>query len=144
MSKTVWFAHRGFLKVWKSIEPFIEKAILDKSLYNIVTVGFSHGAALAVLCHEFVWYNREDLRKKILGYGYGCPRVIWGLRNLSILSRWERFTVIRNIDDIVTHVPPTVFGYYHVGSLLEIGEREKYSAIDAHRPESYLKELSLL
>ena len=141
MNKTAWFAHRGFLKVFKSVEPFISKAVFDKSLDSIITVGYSHGAALAVLCHEFVWYNREDLREKIIGYGFGCPRVIWGLKNQSLLSRWERFTVIRNIDDIVTHIPPTVFGFYHVGATLEIGEQGKYSSIDAHRPESYLAEL---
>jgi len=144
MNKTVWFAHRGFLKVWKSIEPFISDAILDKGLDNIITVGFSHGAALAVLCHEYVWYNREDLRGKILGYGFGCPRVIWGMKSPSLLERWERFTVIRNIDDIVTHVPPTILGYYHVGTMLEIGARGKYTSINAHRPESYLTELSTM
>ena len=143
MNRTVWFAHRGFLKVWKSIEPYITEDILDKSLENIITVGFSHGAALAVLCHEFIWYNREDLRGKILGYGFGCPRVIWGFKNRELMSRWERFTVIRNLDDVVTHAPPAIFGYHHVGSMLEIGEIGKYNSIDAHRPESYIAELSV-
>ena len=143
MNKTVWFAHRGFLKVFKSIEPYITEAMLDKSVENIITVGFSHGAALAVLCHEFIWYNREDLREKILGYAFGCPRVIWGFKNRELMSRWERFTVIRNLDDVVTHAPPAIFGYHHVGSMLEIGEDGKYSSVDAHRPESYIAELSV-
>ena len=144
MNRTVWFAHRGFLKVFKSIEPHIERAVLDRSLENIITVGFSHGAALGVLCHEYIWYNREDLRNKILGYGFGCPRVIWGKKTPELVKRWERFTVIRNLDDIVTHVPLTVLGYYHVGSMLEIGNRGRYSPIDAHRPESYIVELSTM
>ena len=141
MNKTVWFAHRGFLKVWKSIEPHLTRLILDPSLESIVTIGFSHGGGLAVLCHEYVWFNRPELRKNIYGYGFGAPRVIWGLRRRRIKERWDNFTVIRNIDDIVTHAPPFLFGYYHVGSLLKIGERGKYTSIDAHRPDSYLNEL---
>ena len=142
MNKTVWFAHRGFLKVWKSIEPHLNSLIFDPSLESIVTEGFSHGGGLAVLCHEYVWFNRPELRKNIYGYGFGAPRVIWGLRRRRIKERWESFTVVRNIDDIVTHAPPFLFGYYHVGNLLKIGEEGKYTSIDAHRPESYLNELS--
>ena len=141
MEGKIWFAHSGFLKVWKSIEPHIKKLILDPTVEGIETVGYSHGGGLAVLCHEYVWYNRPDLRGRIYGYGFGSPRVIWGLKKREHNIRWESFTVIRNTDDIVTHAPPALFGYFHVGSILEIGEKGKYSSIDAHRPESYLTEL---
>jgi hypothetical protein len=67
--------------------------------------------------------------------------VLWGKRTEDILSRWKRFTVVRNVDDLITHLPPRVLGYFHVGSLLEIGEKGKYSRIDAHRRESILAEL---
>ena len=102
---------------------------------------YSHGAALAVLCHEYVWYNRPDLRDLICGYGFGCPRVFWGFRTKKRMQRWERFTVIRNVDDIVTHVPPAIWGYSHVGSMIKIGEKGKYSPVDAHRPENIMAEL---
>ena len=141
MDKTVWYAHRGFLKVWKSMELHLRPHILDKTVESIITVGYSHGAALAILCHEYVWFNRPELRKSTYGYGFGAPRVLWGPRNDNIKTRWKQFTVIRNIDDIVTHVPPSFLGYYHVGTMLEIGKKGKYSKIDAHRPESYLNEL---
>ena len=65
MGKTIWFAHRGFLKVWKTIEDYIKEYIQDESIDKIIIVGYSHGAALAVLCHEYVWYNRPDLRNSI-------------------------------------------------------------------------------
>lgn len=136
-----WFAHRGFVRVWKSVEPYLEKEIADPTVRKIVTVGYSHGAALAVLCHEYVWDVRPDLREKLEGYGFGCPRVYWGPRFPWLMRRWERFTVIRNIDDVVTHVPPAVFGFSHVGELLEIGEKGRYSPVDAHRPENILAEL---
>lgn len=141
MGRTVWFAHRGFLRVWKSIEGYLEREIADMSVQRIVTVGYSHGAALAVLCHEYVWYRRPDLRKTLEGYGFGCPRVFWGLRTRDLMRRWEHFSVIRNIDDVVTHVPPAWLGYSHVGTLLKVGERGKYTAIDAHRPQNMLAEL---
>lgn len=133
--------HRGFLKVWESIKPYLEKEIMNTDVSKIVVSGFSHGAGVAVLCYEYVWYNRADLRDKIEGYGFGGPRVLWGKNARKIAHRWDNFTLIRNIDDLITHLPPALFGYFHIGKLLEIGERGKYTRIDAHRPESYLKEL---
>lgn len=138
---TLWWAHRGFVRVWKTVESHIARDLLDSTLQRIVTVGYSHGAALALLCHEYVWYHRPDLRDVIEGYGFGCPRVLWGLARPSLLHRWDRFWVIRNLDDAVTHVPPAFLGYRHVGKLLEVGTRGKYNAIDAHRPENILREL---
>lgn len=138
---TVFYAHRGFLKVWESLLPHIEGAVHDGSLKSIVTVGYSHGGGLAALCHEYVWHEREDLRESILGYGFGAPRVMWGLLSPSLKKRWAHFTVVRNIDDPVTHLPPAFLGYCHVGGLIEIGEGGKYPSIDAHRPENILTEL---
>ena len=141
MGKTVWHAHWGFLRVWKSIEPFLAEEIADPSIAHIVTVGYSHGAALAVLCHEYIWFHREDLRDHMEGYGFGCPRVIWGRLTEDLKTRWRHFTVIRNLNDIVTHVPPAFLGYKHVGDMLTIGKAGKYSPVNAHRSENILKEL---
>ena len=104
-------------------------------------VGYSHGAALAALCHEYVWFNRPDLRDSLEGYGFGCPRVFWGVKRQVSRARWEKFLVVRNIDDVVTHLPPAALGFSHVGELLEIGQRGKYGMIAAHRPENILTEL---
>lgn len=141
MGKVAWFAHRGFVRVWKSIEPYLEPLVSDRTITNIITVGYSHGAALAVLCHEYIWYNRPDLRDKTEGYGFGCPRVFWGIKTKKLKERWERFTVIRNTDDIVTHVPPAILGYSHVGNMIKIGERGKYTMVDAHKPDNVIAEL---
>lgn len=139
----LWFAHRGFVRVWKTVEGYIKRDLLDRTVSRIVIVGYSHGAALAVLCHEYVWFNRPDLRDTLEGYGFGCPRVLWGVRRPSLLARWENFLVVRNVNDLVTHLPPAILGYSHVGRMLEIGARGKYNAIDAHRPENILSELVL-
>ncbi len=141
MGRTVWRAHRGFLTVWRSMEPHLADMIADASVQRIVSVGYSHGAALAVLCHEYVWFHRPDLREMTEGFGFGCPRVIWGNLTGDLRARWRNFTVIRNLDDIVTHLPPAILGYTHVGRMLEIGEAGKYSPVDAHRAENILAEL---
>lgn len=141
MGKTIWFAHSGFLQVWKEIEPMLTEMITDKTVKKIVITGYSHGAALAVLCHEYVWFRRPELRDTTEGYGFGCPRVFWGIQTPNLKKRWEHFTVIRNIDDLVTHLPPVFMGYSHVGKMLKIGAKGKYTAIEAHFPESIQKEL---
>lgn len=141
MGKTVWFAHRGFLDIWKKLEPILSPKILDKAVDNIIISGYSHGAAIAVLCHEYAWYVRPDIRTSLKGYGFGCPRVFWGIKTENLKKRWQNFTVIRNVDDIVTHLPPAVLGYSHVGKMLEIGEKGKYSPIEAHIANNILTEL---
>ncbi|MBQ8885750.1 MAG: lipase family protein [Clostridia bacterium] len=143
MGKTVWFAHRGFLRAWKELEPTLEDEIADKSVQKIVISGYSHGAAIALLCHEYVWFHRPELRNSLEGYGFGCPRVIWGVKGPAFKKRWEKFTVIRNIDDLVTHLPPAFLGYSHVGTLLKIGKRGNYSPVEAHLPENIHRELLL-
>ena len=138
-----FLCHGGFLRVWRAILPYIEGALLDLSFENIVTVGYSHGAALALLCHEHVWYHRRDLRERVQGFGFGCPRVIYGHVPME-KERWGNFYLIRNLDDLVTHLPPRAFGFREVGRLFEIGRRGQYSRIDAHREENYILSLNSL
>ncbi len=133
------FAHRGFLRVFEAVLPRIREAASDSAVRAAVTVGYSHGAALAVLCHGYLWQTFPTLREHLMGYGFGCPRVMWG--KIPDERCWESFTVIRNLDDAVTHLPPTFLGYRHVGRLLEIGKKGRYSPVDAHRPENILHEL---
>ena len=140
--KDLWFVHRGFLRVFKVIEPHIAPLILDESVKKIVVSGYSHGAALALLCHEYCVFHRPDLAEEIAGVGFGCPRVVWGPLGKPLKARFERFTVVRNGKDIVTHVPPWIFGFHHVGKMIRIGEDADYGPIDAHRPENYLSELT--
>ncbi len=142
-SEQMWYAHRGFLSAWRELESTISPYISDKSIKKITVTGYSHGAAIALLCHEYVWFNRPDLRDTLGSFGFGSPRVIWGNYNAEFAKRFESFTVIRNTDDIVTHLPPAFLGYRHVGRLLTIGERGKYARAQAHYPENILAELYL-
>ncbi len=137
-----WYCHGGFLRVFKSVLPYIKGALLDLNFREIIIVGYSHGAALALLCHEYIWHERPDIRGCVFGYGFGCPRVIRGHVSEEH-ERWRDFYVIRNIDDIVTHLPPRVFGFRHVGNMIDVGKPGNYSRVDAHRAENYLKELGM-
>lgn len=139
--KHLWFCHRGFLSAWKEVRPHLRDAIMDKSVEQITIVGYSHGAAVALLCHEYACFNRTDIATHIEGVGFGCPRVVWGPVPKSVSRRFKRFLVVRNRNDIVTHLPPVLFGFHHVSPVLEIGKKGRYTKTDAHRPENYQKEL---
>lgn len=139
--KDLWLVHRGFLRVWKSIEPYIAGAVSDPRVKGILIAGYSHGAALAVLCHEYCVFHRPDLAGRVKGYGFGCPRVVWGPLKKRMRARFNGFTVVRNGRDIVTHLPPAVFGFRHVGDMLHIGRDARYGLIEAHKDVHYLKEL---
>lgn len=134
----IWFCHRGFMKVWKSIEKYISPEICDLSVSKIDIIGYSHGAAVALLCYEYVKYNRPDV--EVTGVGFGCPRVVWGFMRKSVKRRFEGFVVVRNGRDIVTHVPPVLFGFRHVGEVLKIGKSE--GQIKDHYPERYIEALT--
>ncbi len=136
MGKT-WYCHRGFLRVWRSVRPYLHDAVHDPSVNCITVTGYSHGAALAALAHEYVWFERPDLRGGgIRGFGFGAPRVYWGLcMDPDLRQRWLDFTVVRNGKDIVTYLPPIILGYRHVGRILQIGHSQ--DGITDHRPESY-------
>ena len=149
-----WKCHRGFLRVWKSIEPYIADTVMDMSVKHFVLVGYSHGSAIATLAHEYVWFNRPDLRPEssgnylsIEGYGFGCPRVFFGHMQKELRQRWLTFFPIRNLNDIVTHLPPVIFGYRDVSSVMKIGEKgklnkhRKLDCVNAHYPDNYILSL---
>lgn len=141
MGDPLWYAHGGFLRVWRAVEPYLSELIGRRDFHRAVVAGYSHGAALAVFCHEYIWFHRPDLRGALQGVGYGCPRVVYGYPGKEILARWERFTVVRNLEDAVTYLPPALLGYRHVGKMMEVGKRGRYSPWDAHREKNILKEL---
>ena len=137
-----FLCHRGFLRVWKSAEPYIGEILRESDAGRITVAGYSHGGALAALCHEYVWFTNPRRRRTLTGIGFGAPRVLWRLPGtLWPRERWDQFTVVRNTDDLVTHLPPALLGYRHVGRLLIIGEKGRYSAVDAHRPDAYGRSL---
>lgn len=147
--KHIWFCHRGFLRVWKSIEPYISQEILNPEIRKIEIVGYSHGAAIALLCYEYCAFNRSDI--EVQGFGFGCPRVFWGIVPKSVKHRFKHFYVIKKGRDIVTHVPPRIFGFKHISPIISIGEYSMFTYVKKfflllfgildHYPEEYLNNL---
>lgn len=135
----LWFCHRGFLKVWKAIELYLVPHIEDPKIRRIEIVGYSHGAAIALLCYEYCIFHRPDA--EVRGVGFGCPRVFWGFLPKCIKSRFENFKVVRNGHDIVTHVPPALFGFRHVSEVVKIGKGDSKGLIRDHLPNEYLNHL---
>jgi hypothetical protein len=62
----------------------------------------------------------------------------------AVKKRFEGFMVIRNKRDIVTHVPPAIFGYRHPSAILKLDDGVPCNSIDAHRPEEYIQCLDKL
>ena len=140
-----WLCHRGFLRVWKAMRDEVESAVFKAlewypEVTSIVCVGFSHGAAISVLATEDMAYLYGD-QLTVRGYGFGAPRVLCGRVPDAVRERLQCFTTVRNVHDIVTHVPPVWLGYRNAGKLVKVGQLFKYNPIDAHRPENYIKEL---
>lgn len=133
-----WLCHRGFLKVWKAIEPHLYDLIRSKDVEEIRVVGYSHGAALALLCYEYIKFNRPGVA--LSGVGFGCPRVFWGFIPSAVKERFRDFQVVRNGKDIVTHVPPWLFGFRHVAPVVKVGQT---NPIKDHTPEQYLDHLDV-
>ena len=119
--------HRGFLEAWREVKDEIIEEITQKRgdgfLWKRITVvGYSHGGALAGLCHECVWFHRPDLRENgLVGYGFEAPRFYGGYHvKKELRERWEHFHVIRNGSDIVPHCPPWILGFSHVGNITDV------------------------
>lgn len=133
---TKFYVHSGFCKCWKLIRDEIAKKVTELNPTSITVIGWSHGAALAVLAHEDMWYRfvkcREDsedvdvilssLRGKIKCITFGCPRVIgiWNFKKIK--ERFEGVTLFNNGSDIVCTVPPNWMFYRHVVQQTHIGK----------------------
>lgn len=146
--ETTWMCHGGFLRVWKAMQDEVLSVVSatlaeHEEVEFIGCIGYSHGAALAVLATESLTYTFGD-HYYIYGYGFGAPRVLWGKVPNEVKQRLRRFTTVRVVPDIVTHVPPKCLGFKHAGIMFELGRGSKYGPVKAHFPEVYEHELTKL
>ncbi len=110
-----WYAHRGFVKAWRSIEPIILPMILESTCVRIA--GYSHGAALAVLAHEdAIFHGVKDCQTKV----FGCPRVVW-MPSQLVGWRWDGLVRYQVRGDPAGMVPPWCWGFRHVGTEYKLG-----------------------
>lgn len=145
--KDPFYVHSGFLAAWKEVEDLVIGKITeldDEEKYkwkHINIIGYSHGAALACICHECVWYYRPDLNDNLQTYAFEAPRAFTHI-NKKVCERWKTCTIFRNNNDIVTHCPPKLFGFKHVGKVIQLHgsvdmiENKLWRCIKSHYPQS--------
>ncbi len=140
--KTAFYAHRGFLRAFRTLEPILA-GLAARPPAVLRIVGYSHGGALTVLSHEYVYYRFPHLRPRLFSYAFATPRVLFGPNRAEMKERFLQLTCVRNSGDIVTHLPPALLGYYHVGRMVTVGKSGRYSPFSAHKKENILRELRL-
>ena len=134
--------HRGFLSAYLSegIAKRIHSYITDE-IKEIFICGHSYGGALSLICaYELNCYFPHINFHTIV---FGCPRT----GNRAFAQNFNKLlpdTVrIENGNDIITKLPPPVFGYRHVGRVIHIGSPKIpgiYSITD-HSVGKYIKNL---
>jgi hypothetical protein len=120
--------HQGFVEaldvVWSDIIAALEQS---KPISRILTTGHSLGAALAALCASRIASELEVTAEAI--YGFGMPRVgtpaFAAAYNPLLGDRTYRFVYG---SDIVPTVPPTKFGFCHVGRYVPCKAGEHFAA----------------
>ena len=108
--------HRGFFRAYSQVRDLLLNRVYDNDYEKIIVIGYSHGGALCQLALEDLVYHFPNL--DITGYAFEAPRCVKAGKKLR--ERWKNLTVIRNGNDIVTHVPPKLFGYTDLGTMLKI------------------------
>jgi len=132
--------HEGFLKAYKS--PQVRDRILPLiggHTKKVRITGHSRGAALAALCALDVHYHYPQCCLQVLLFG--CPRV--GNRAFADSYNRRIFQTfnVRNGGDLVTHLPPALLGYRHVGVRLRVGKHSWLLSARDHTPRRYYASL---
>lgn len=143
----IWYCHRGFLKVWKGMRDQVREEVLDifgtGKITKIVCVGYSHGGAICLLATEDMRFLMNSLfpHVHVVGVGFGAPRVLWGKIPESVRNRLKSYRVVAIDGDIVTKLPPQLFGFKHLKKVNTINQKYEYNPIEAHFSRNYIKEL---
>jgi len=120
--------HEGFDEalnaVWSDIIAALEQS---KPISRLLITGHSLGAALAGLCASRIDSELGVTAEAI--YGFGMPRVgtpaFAAAYNALLGDRTYRFV---HGSDIVPTVPPTKFGFCHVGRHVSCKAEERFAA----------------
>ena len=129
--------HRGFGSALDAAWSQLVAALIETApVRNLVVVGHSLGAALAVLAAERLLKERQIDVQAV--YAYGMPRA----GNAKFADAYDSILGARTFrlvhgEDIVPTVPPTQLGYAHVGRHNLCGRNARFAlaALAAARSE---------
>lgn len=129
--KIIYKTHIGFTKSYKSIQDELHQQIKDicknNEVRDIEIFGHSYGGAMSQLCLEDLTYHYvEQLESPemfrnhvptITAMTIGAPRVFYKVCKKSwerIQTRLSRLILVANVNDLVTHCPPSIVGTKHI------------------------------
>lgn len=115
-----FFAHTGFLKCFLSVLPQIRKEITEK-IHTIKLRGHSKGSALAMLAHQWLWYNYPSIALNTIIFG--TPKVFLIFQRAKLQLMTHDIERVNQHFDLVSKIPPFfLFGYSHYGKETKIGQ----------------------
>ena len=135
--------HRGFMKCYKQVRNILLDKVYANQYNGVVVVGYSHGGALAQLCHQDLKYHFPKL--DVQTFAFESPRCLKVPKKLRFY--WEHLTRIETNNDLITHLPPKIFGFNDLGKELKIkGDTSLIKkclprCIKSHYPQVVLKAL---
>lgn len=133
----IFKVHRGFYNCYYQCRNFVLDKVYSKEWKEVIVVGYSHGGALATICHQDIRYHFPNL--KVHTYAFESPRCLKVPKKYRFY--WEGLTRIVNGTDIVAHCPPKIFGYTDLGTMLKVKgdtslvEKRLPKCIKSHYPQ---------
>lgn len=121
--------HKGFFKEYSDVRNIILDKCYSKDYKKIIFVGYSLGGAICTLCLEDLNYHFKD--KEIYGYAFESPRSLKVPKKYRYL--WKNLFRIKNNEDLITHLPPKIFGYNDLGKEIKI--KGDTSLVKNHLPK---------
>jgi len=116
--------HNGFYKSYRTVRDFLHKKVMESDAKEILVHGMSKGAALTTLCALDIQYNFPE--KEVGIFPTASPRV--GNKHFveSFNRRLPDCPSVEYASDIITLLPPRIFGYQHVGVRYHVGPERKW------------------
>jgi len=121
--KKLFFVHAGLFNKYKSVQDDIMDKIIPvlKPDWKVRGYGFSQGAALITYFHEDIKYRlpKIDLETYAL-----APPKGFTFFNAKFLQtvRFKTLYTVKDISDIVPHLPFWFMGFRHYGNIIKLGK----------------------
>jgi predicted lipase len=122
--------HYGFLRSYKSVRETIHTIVEETIAHNnptipVITIGHSLGGALANLCaldlqYQFSEGKFKHISRYVKSMTVGSPRVGNGAFVKSYNKRVPHTYRFDGTRDIVTRLPPWLFGFRHVDTKFDV------------------------